>query len=68
MKHGDLVMLFDLTKDYENSKPGVSNGMIGLVIEKYDFGSDVFDLCDVLVGGNVTIFVQQNLMVIDETG
>jgi len=67
MKPGDLVMLIDLTKDFENSKSGVSNGMTGLVIKRYDFGSDDFDLCDVLVGGNVTIFAQQNLRMIDET-
>jgi len=67
MKPGDLVMLIDLTKDFENSKSGMSNGMTGLVIKRYDFGADDFDLCDVLVGGNVTIFAQQNLRVIDET-
>ena len=68
MKKGDLVMLFDLSNNFENSMLGISNGMTGLIINKYDYGSDAFDLCDVLVNGSVTIFAQQNLRVINETG
>ena len=66
MKKGDLVMLFDLSDDFENSMLGISNGMTGLIINKYDYGSDEFDLCDVLVNGSITIFAQQNLKVISE--
>ena len=67
MKPGDLVMLFDLSNNFESSMLGISNGMTGLIINKYDYGSDEFDLCDVLVNGSVTIFAQQNLRVINET-
>lgn len=67
MKPGNLVMLFDLSNNFENSMLGISNGMTGLIINKYDYGSDEFDLCDVLVNGSVTIFAQQNLRVINET-
>ena len=66
MKKGDLVMLFDLSNNFENSMPGISNGTTGLIINKYDYGSDEFDLCDVLVNGSITIFAQQNLKVISE--
>jgi len=68
MKRGDLVMLFDLSNDFENSMLGIKNGMTGLIIRKYDYGSDDFDLCDVLVNGKVLIFAQRHLSVINETG